>query len=553
MLKKIFIGGITLISILIGIIVYNKYAYVGEMVDPLLYFDEFKGNTYNLVYEDSRVDLEEPIIIKENEVLVRYDFANYYVSDRIYYDDVEKVMTLTNDQQVIRLHEGKNKVTYGDKTGEYTLYTNADDLYISTSLLQDLFEVTITPGKENNLFVATNHGKSQEVATVKKKVSLRTHPRNKSTVIEKIPKGSSVYVYEQADGFARVRSEEGIVGYIKADDLKNIQVIEAYPLPEVKSWEEDPLGEKVKLVWDQITNTAVVDWNRTKYKAAANANVIAPTWFEFKDEEGNLLSRATKGYVEQAHQRNLEVWPILSHNFIETSLTAKILSSTSKRQSVIDQIITYAKEYQFDGINIDIENVQVELSADWVQFIRELYPQLKKLGLTVSVDVYMPSAWSSHYEREKIGKSCDYFVVMAYDQHWSGSDKAGSVAEIPWVEQGILESIEEVPPHKLVLGIPFYARVWQEEDGKLSSKPYDMTTVKKLVTSWGTEPVLDANSGQYYAEVMKANRHHKVWIEDLHSITQRVDLIQKYDLAGFAAWKLGLETTDIWNVLNEVK
>ncbi len=317
--------------------------------------------------------------------------------------------------------------------------------------------------------------------------------------------------------------------------------------------EINPLRETVKLVWDQISTKSEKDWTKGKYAALTHINVISPTWFSFGDEAGTLEDRGLKSYVEAMHSKGIQVWPILSHNFEKTGLTKTILSSTSKRQYVIDQIIQYAKAYGFDGINIDIENIQIETSDVWVQFMRELYPQLKNQGLIVSVDVYMPSEWSSHYEREKVAASSDYFIVMAYDQHWSGSENAGSVSELPWVENGIQKNLEEVPKEKLVLGIPFYTRLWIERSDGLNVKAYSMASIQEVIASWGKLPIFDEVSGQNYIEHVQEDGTYKVWLEDYESISKRIALMEKYDLAGYGAWRLGYETSDIWDILKKVE
>ena len=553
MIKKIFFGGLAVLCLLIGIFIYNRETYVGEKVDPLTYFDEFAANTNNLVYEDKRVDLSEPIVEKDGKLFVCYSFANQYVSDTIFYDKNEAVMTITNNREVIRLNLGENNISYGAVSGTYTLFEEQGELYLSSNLLSDIFSVSIDQGLEGKLFIATDHRKVQQIAELKKKASLRTHPQDKSTVVQVLKKESMIYVYEETDGFARVRSEDGVIGYIKLSDMFHKKQQEASLTPTVEQWQVNPLGSKVNLVWDQITVKADIDWKSSKYDHMNEVNVISPTWFEFADENGNLVDRGTASYVKQAHSRGVEVWPILSHSFENTSLTAKILSSTEKRQRVIDQILDYAQAYGFDGINIDIENIQTDTSDVWVQFMRELYPQLKNAGLKVSVDVYMPSGWSEHYEREKVANSCDYFIVMAYDQHWSGSEMAGSVSEIQWVNTGIEACLEEVPAEKLVLGMPFYTRLWLEGSDGLSSKAYSMSSIEELIASWQVTPIEDEASGQHYVEYMSGDGLYKVWLEDFYSISKRVDLVEKYDLAGYGVWKLGLETDDIWKALARVK
>ncbi len=553
MFKKIILGGLALLFILVGIFIYNKMEYVGERVNPLNYFDEFNDNTNNLVYEDIRIPLVEPAIEIEGEIYVSYEFANEYVSDTIFYDALEQVMILTNAREIAYLYEGKNDVEFSGIKSTYTLKLQGDILYVSANLLEELFGVIVEKSSLEGLFIATNRSKAQEVATVRKKASLRTHSRQKSTVIDELGRGEKVFVYSEEEGFVRVRSEKGIIGFLPSNEIKNQKILEAVSIPTVRQWETNPLGERVRLAWDQITNQSERDWTTGRYKTMKNVNVLAPTWFEFEDETGKLESRALKSYVDVAHSRGIEVWPILSHNFEEPSLTKMILSSSKKRQYVIDQVIDYAQTYGFDGINIDIENIQPETSDVWVQFMRELYPQLKEKGLKVTVDVYRPSSWSTHYERAKIALSCDYFFVMAYDQHWSGSETAGSVSEIPWVEEGIQLNLEEVPKEKLVLGIPFYTKLWIERSNGLNVKNYSMGSIQELIATWNVAPVLDPVSEQNYVEYAQEDGVYKVWLEDYDSVSKRIALMEQYDLAGFGAWRLGLETPDIWDILSKVE
>ncbi|MBE6024010.1 MAG: hypothetical protein E7231_12455 [Cellulosilyticum sp.] len=553
MFKKIFFCGLVLISILIGIFIYNKVSYVGPQVDPLTYFDEFQGNTNNLVYEDARVDIDEPVQIIEGKIFVNYRFANQYVNDRIFYDINEKVLTLTNAREVIKLYEGENSIDFSGIKGTYSLVTLGEDLYIEGSLLEDFFGVKIEKGQDERLFVATNTSVTQTVATVKKASELRTHAMAKSTVIEKLARGEKVTVYSEEDGFIRVRSENGIIGYLPEQAIKNIEEVAPINVPTVEPWEVNPLGETVKMMWDDMTTRSEKDWTSSKYARMKNVNVIAPAWFEFAKADGTLGDIATKSYVENAHKRGIQVWAILRHNFEEPALTAEILSSTSKREYVINQLIEYAKQYGFDGINVDIENIQDEISDVWVQFMRELYPKLKAEGLIVSVDVYAPSSWSEHYEREEVAESSDYFMVMAYDQHWSGSEEAGSVSEIPWVESGIQMSLEEVPKEKLVLGIPFYTRLWAEGTDGLSTRSYSMYSMEELIQSLSVTPTFDEASGQNYVEYTKDGKLYKIWIEDYESISKRISLMEQYDLAGYAAWRLGYETADIWDILDKIE
>lgn len=552
MLKKILL---TLVAILLVGIAVMKNIPVGEQVDVLTYFDEFKENEYNLVYKDERISLERPIHIIDGTVYVRYEFVRDYISDTVFYDSNERIMTITDAKSLLRLYPDS---TQGKLNGEQVGITlpikEVDEiLYIPAALLKEEFDVDIQRAYKEKLFVANNPADDTKVATIKRKTSLRTHARQKSNVLQVLARGEKVYVYSEDEEYSRIRTGEGIIGYIPNKDLKDIIEVAGTPKESVEEWPAHPLGEKVRLVWDQLTVQTAGDWSSSKYTNMTDANVISPTWFEFEDEAGNLVDRGSAEYVKSAHARGLQVWALFSHNFNNPSLTATILSSTSKRQHVIDQLIQKAKVYDLDGINVDIENIQPAISDVWVQFMRELYVQLKVEGLVVTVDVYIPSDWSNHYEREKIAEVCDYFIMMAYDQHWSGSETAGSVSELEWVRDGIERNLIEVPKEKLVLGIPFYTRLWKETANGLEVRAYGMDAALKLVSEWGVTPTLDEVSGQLYAERVVSDGTYKIWLEDKNSIKKRIELANEYDLAGYGGWKLGLEPKDIWEELALLK
>ena len=246
----------------------------------------------------------------------------------------------------------------------------------------------------------------------------------------------------------------------------------------------------------------------------------------------------------------------MSHNFSNGQWTRGILTSTHKRDHLIGELVDFVKKYNVDGINIDIENVQEETGPHWVQFMRELYPIMKELGITVSTDIYVPSPWTIHYNRSEIAKVVDYLVIMAYDEHWSGSEEAGSVGSLPWVQSAIEQTLDEVPEEKVILGVPFYSRLWREDINasgalELSSRALGMDGVKNELADQEITPIWDEETGQYYAEYEKDEGLYKVWIEDETSMAQRVGLARQYNLAGISGWKLGLEGPETWEVIKE--
>ncbi|WP_054742888.1 glycosyl hydrolase family 18 protein [Cellulosilyticum ruminicola] len=552
MFKKV-VMGLTLLALVA--LAVTKFMPVGDMVDPLTYFDEFQGNEYNLVYKDQRIDLKDPVKIIDGNIYICYEAINNYLNTSIFYDESEQIMTLTEAKNVLRLYPNKDKGLLNGKKVEapYILKEIDGKLYVSAELLKDKAGIEIIQGEENKLFILDDITDNKQIGTIKRITSLRTRPLKKTTVLKNLKKGEKVVVFSSENGFVRVRSEQGIVGYIPENNVIAIRNVEGTAINSSDNWPSNPLGEKVKLVWDQVTVQTAGDWENAKYSKITEANVISPTWFQFADAKGDLSDLGNKAYIDNAHKRGLMVWALLSHNFTEPQLTAQVLSSTTKRQHVINQLIEKAKTYGYDGVNIDIENIQTETSKVWVQFMRELYPQLKNAGIVVTVDVYMPSDWSNHYERGKIANLCDYFIVMAYDQYHLGSEEAGSVAEIPWVEEGVKKNLEEVPSDKLVLGIPFYTRLWKETANGLETRSYTMSAAEAKVKEWGVIPTLDSQSGQLYAEKQVEDGVYKIWLEDSNTIADRIQIVNKYNLAGYGAWKLGLETLDCWDSLALLK
>lgn len=557
MLKKIFLTlliGITLVGAVIAAI---RFMPGKDTVNPLTYFSEFKAGQINVVYEDTRIDMEKPAIEEGNKLYVSSEFAKAYIDDKIFYDAAEEILTITNLEEIRRFTpDEKVMVVNGEKKELVDPVVLKDGkLYLPESYLEEEYAVEISKGKDGRLVLVSHTQTPKKLGVVnKKKASVRTHPDNKSLITDTVEKGHTVLVYKETGDHLRVRDENGIIGYMPRQDIKmegetSTKEDKQYALAPMAK----PLQDKVKLVWDQMTVKSTGDWSTPKYRNIKGANVIAPTWFEFEDERGKLIDRASKVYVDEAHSRGMQVWALMSHNFTSPEFTKVILTSTAKRQYVIDQLLEAADTYGFDGINIDIENIQVDFGEEWVQFMRELSVQAKRKNLSVTVDVYMPSAWSGHYSRERLAEVVDYFIVMAYDQHWGGSEVAGPVAGLSWVEEGLQMNLEEVPKEKLVLGMPTYTRIWKETKEGMSSSAYGMAATKSVISKWNSEPVYDEEHGQNYMQMIQDDTLYQVWIEDATTTAKRVELINQYDLAGYALWKLGLETSDVWDSLKQMQ
>ena len=329
----------------------------------------------------------------------------------------------------------------------------------------------------------------------------------------------------------------------------------------------------VLLLW---ANTALAagqvsvlwDWQAPGEKASRLAeqnklpgvNVLSPSWFIIANEKGKIKDKkgnVSLDYVRQAHARGYQVWALITNDF-NPDMTKKLLASPMGRANAVREMKALAKKYELDGINIDFENIYPEDKDSLTDFVGEISRALQAEGLTVSMDITIPSSsgrWSRCYDRRALAEQVDYLMLMAYDEHSAASTVSGSVASLDWVERGIEATLAEgVPPKKLLLGMPLYMRIWQEDvkTGKAKGKTLSMSQAEKLIEDKGLSPVWLANEGQYYFEYGEGKSRYRVWQENRRSLALKAALISRYDLAGSAYWRSTLETPDVWEPLAQV-
>ena len=279
-------------------------------------------------------------------------------------------------------------------------------------------------------------------------------------------------------------------------------------------------------------------------------NVISPTWFYIQDTSGNLGDLSSADYVTQAHQKGYKVWGLVD-NFTADVSTTETLSQLASRQNIIKHLVQTAANIGMDGINVDFESLSEDAGPHFLEFLRELSIECHKNNLVLSVDNPVPEDFTSHYDRAEQGKVVDYVIIMGYDEHYVGSEEAGSVASLPWVEKGIQDTIAEVPAQRVINAVPFYTRLWKTEAGSLSSEAIGMDTAQEVVNTNNAQVYWDSDVSQNYGSFEKDGCTYQIWIEDSQSIAAKVQLVQKYNLAGVAAWKLGFENSSIWQVITD--
>ena len=540
MKRKVIIGILIVICIIFGaIFIPREIKDIIGSTEKISEYDiyQVKDDEVALVYNYSLQKAKA--IYKDGVVYIPLNWTRAILNDKFYYSDNEKLLSYALPREIV--YANFENV---DNNGKPLLIENEDKAYLSIETIKvytDIWVENYTDGDIKKIYINDKFGKYEQ-ASIKSKTGLRVDASNWSASIENVEldNDENVVVVEQKDKWCRVLTQNGVLGYVKKNHLKN-----NFIKPDYTSISMD---EKVVLGWHQVTTSAA---NSGMDKVVANTsglNVISPTWFKLSDNKGNYTSIASKDYVDAAHKKGLKVWPLID-NFSTEISTLKILSSSENRKNLIANLMSDVEKYDFDGINIDFESLTQDNAPHFIQFMRELSVSCRNSGVVLSVDVPIPASYNMYYERDELAEVVDYVINMGYDEHYSGSDE-GSSASINFVKNSITDSLVEVPKEKLINAVPVYTRVWTKENSKVSSSALGMSAAANWVKENNIELTWDDEVGQYTGQTTIGSARKYIWLEDERSMKLKMDAIKEEDLAGVAVWKLGLEPKEIWNVIS---
>lgn len=547
-IKKLIVIIILVIVISISFFIYLKFQPNQEVIS-------FSKDIY-LIVEDVVVDNGEPVIYDDGILYLSFEIVKLFIDENLFYDQEEELVIFTNKGKVKRYIIDEKEATVNSKT----FYINnvirkiEDKVYIPIDLFLADYDIEIHYYEETNAVVMDYtdvYYLTGEVVITD--ATIRTDLDIKAPILtNKLEVGSIVFVYGEFEKWYKVRTIDGIPGFIDKKYIKLNHVKDIYKT-ELKSKNEKGTFnfKKINLTWDYTYGKVKNSDNIVKIPGV---NTISPTWFSIVDEEGKIYDKGNIDYVNKYNKLGYEIWPLFDNSF-DPDMTHEVLKSSSKRESIINELLNIYMEYGFHGINIDFENVHLKDKDLLTQFVRELYPLFKANNMTVSMDVTALSTsenWSLSFDRVRLQDTTDYLVLMAYDQHWASSPIAGSVAEYSWVERSLLRVFELIPREKLILAVPFYTRLWTIDEGKVSSQAISMEAANKFIEKNNIQLVWNDKAGQFFGELEKDNKLYKIWLEDSKSLEYKTSLINKYDLAGVASWRKGFESPDIWISLNKV-
>ena len=531
---------VILVAIL-GIVthVVMKYIPSSEKMDLNEYYGEMADGEIALVIGTEK--LEERGLVDGDRVYLPLDVVNTYLNQRYYWDSANQQILYATPSELTSVSASSEA---GDK-----VWVKDDKVYLNLTYVQEFTDLDAYITKDPYRIAIQYKFKNVKTVTVKKNTSIRYRGGIKSAILTSVKKGTKLRLIEEMENWDQVATDDGYIGYIDKKKVGEAEKTKFERSFKKEQYSYLTMDSKINMVWHQVTST---DANAYFADATANmtgVNVISPTWFYLTDTSGNIASIASADYVSQAHEKGLQVWGLID-NFTQEVSTTETLSSTAARQNIISQLIQAAQDVGMDGINVDFESLSEDVGTHFLEFLRELSIECHKNNLVLSVDNPVPEDFTSHYDRAEQGRVVDYVIIMGYDEHYVGSE-AGSVASLPWVEQGIQDTLDEVPAERVINAIPFYTRLWRITGGNVTSEAIGMDQAQQTIADNNVETYWDKTTSQNYGKYDIDNSTYQIWLEDAQSVAEKVKLVSKYDLAGVSAWKLGFENNGIWQVISD--
>lgn len=541
----VLVGAAGVVSFLI-----NRYKPGTEYMAGNEYFNLTDENSVALIQNGEL--LEEQAVLIGGEPYAAYTYVESQLNSCFYWDEETKGILLTTSGGVQTLLPGDAAIA---KTpgGQPAVQQESDGtVYISLDVVKEYTDLDYAYYSDPNRVVIRNEWDGVEQATVQSDTAqVRQKGGIKSLILADVQKGDTLLYLENLDNWCKVMTADGYTGYIQTEDISEPEAIEARTAKK-DSYERITRDHKINLVWHQSTSTESNDAMAEMTAEMTGVNVISPTWFSVTDETGTISSLASADYVKLAHEAGREVWGLID-NFNEAFDETTDLAYASVRSRIIEQLLAEAASCGMDGINVDFENLKEAGIPHYLQFLRELTSAAHAQNLVVSVDTPVPQAYTMYYQRGEQARFVDYMIVMAYDEHFAGSEEAGSVSSLPFVQQAVEEMTRVMPADQVICGIPFYTRVWTEKFGQsaITSEVLGMDGTKNYAKENQMTETWDASLGQNVATVETSDARYTIWMEDEQSMEEKLKVIQSADLAGVAEWKLGFERADIWSLISE--
>lgn len=545
------IGGCTL-----GKVLLEKYSYSKEEADWNEFYQVSQGDKSAIILQDEMV--EDQALIKDGVCYFDLATVHKYMNEVFYADRNENLLLYATPTEVVRTGFGETAYTTTagtQETGYVTCFVEGDTVYVAADYVK-LFTNYSYTCYDRHVQVYTEWG-TRQVAQLKKDTAVRLRGGVKSPILTQAKKGDTLEILEQMETWSKVKTADSVIGYVENKRLEEITEEQETPVTDYVAPEYTSLtgDSKICLGWHSIGGVGGNDTLYSMVSGTKGMNVIAPTWFSLTDENGAFRSFATADYVATAHKMGLQVWGVLDNfNYANETGTAistlHMLSSTTARQTLVQNVTDMAVNLGLDGINVDFEQLSSDCGIHYVEFLRELSIQCRNKGLVLSVDNYVPFNFNDYYRLDIQGEVADYVIIMGYDEHWHGSKDPGSVASINYVSEGLDRTLQEVPANKVVNALPFYTILWKTEGTDVTDEYITMRNEADFMSRAGVTAEWNEETCQNYAEWTSGSATYQIWLEDAESIAVKLNMMSTKNIGGVAVWRLGYGTQAAWELIH---
>lgn len=538
----------------VGARLIEKYSYSDERADLTEYFDVRGEGDVPVIMQEERIEEHAKLI----DGVCYFDLATVhkYFNDRFYEDKKEGFLIYTLPDAIVSTLIGSDSVSLGGdgSTRDYIIARyEGETLYVAADFVKEYSNFSYTLYTDPYRMQVYTVWDAYQAAPILKDTQVRYQGGVKSAILTDVTEGTEVTVLEEMENWSKVKTEDGFVGYVENKRLGEQTTVEPTPVTDYVEpvYESNTRDHKINLAWHVVASAGGNDTLIPLMEGTKSINVISPTWFALSDNSGNFTSFASKNYVDTAHDMGLEVWGLVD-NFSNADIdTYEVLAGLTTRQYLINGLIETALQYGLDGINIDFENISLDAGEPFIEFIRELSIPCRQHGIVLSVDNYVPMGYTDHYDRREQGIVADYVIIMGYDEHHKNSETTGSVASIDFVENGIADTVAQVPAHKVINAIPLYTRIWETKGTTIESQAVGIGTAKEYLAAHGITTAWDETTCQNYGEYQSGDSYYQVWMEDEESIRVKLNIMSKYGIAGVAEWQLAFGDSAVWDVIEE--
>ena len=553
--KYIIVLGLLAVLILATLVIWEvRYAPTKDRTSLADYY-RVSGKEAALFVNGEKSDTKKAAIVSNGYFYILLDELKDSIDDGYVYDDSGNILRYATDSQVISVNKGDTYYTAGrsqEDLGQKLVITgDGDRTYVAVDFADKFSDFSYKTGKKPYRLVIEKAGYKRKVSSISKDTEIRRFGGPKSRILADVRKGTGITVLQSYGKWSQILTNDGILGCVKDSTIGDISTEKTKKQLAARKYNHIRMKGSVNLVWHQVTNRTANAGIDQVLSGDTGINVVSPTWFRIADNDGGLSDIGSLDYVKKCHDKGVQVWALFS-NFENKGVdTTTVLDHTSSRDNLVNNMIAKAIAYNLDGINVDFEQVSTDAKDGYVEFIKELSIKCENNDIILSVDNYSPTASSLHYNRKVQAQYADSLLVMAYDEHYAGGGQAGSNASISFVKKAVSESLKEVPKDQLILGMPFYSRIWKTKDGVLSTETIGMKSESDYIKSHNAQETWQDDLGQNYVEFSEDDATYQLWVEDEKSLALKLGVMKDNSLAGGAFWKEGLESDSVWEIIGK--